>query len=133
MRPSPDDFRDAAEFIEAGADPEMIALELYGKVSIEAINLRAEALSNLEFHFDNRVAFISVNEEMCQRLGASAGDAKDLVSSVSCLSLTFEAAISDIPNSLAGFALLLSICFQNELSPIIWTVHFIWQESQEFQ
>ena len=80
MKPGPSDFRDAADFVEAGVDTEMIAIELFGKVSASAIDLQAEALSNIEYYFDKRVVFVLVTDEMCKRHNATPRDGKDLVS-----------------------------------------------------
>ncbi|MCB0318094.1 MAG: hypothetical protein KDD56_05005, partial [Bdellovibrionales bacterium] len=80
MHPKPEDFRDAAEFVAAGADPVLIATELYGRVTAEAINLKAEALSNLEYYLDKQVVFVTVTDEMCARHNANSKDGKDLVS-----------------------------------------------------
>ena len=80
MKPGPGDFRDAADFVEAGANAELIATELFGRVSANAIDLQAEALSNIEYHFDNRVVFVLVTDEMCEKHGATPKDGKDLVS-----------------------------------------------------
>ncbi len=69
----------AAELIEAGVDPERVAMEIYSSNSSARMRLMAEALDSLCFSHQGRVAWISVTEAAYRRSGADVEDTEGLI------------------------------------------------------
>lgn len=72
-------FRAAAEMVEAGADPTMVAYWIHGRRRAAAVKLLGEALSTLRFEADGRVAVLEVDEEAFHRSGAGPEDTEDVI------------------------------------------------------
>lgn len=71
-------LRAAAELIEAGVTPNLVAENLYETWSIERFRLLTETLSSLEII--NNVAITTVTKKMLKKTGASSEDTENFVS-----------------------------------------------------
>jgi phosphoesterase RecJ-like protein len=72
-------FRIAAELIAAGADPSQASQLLYGSVRSEAVKLQAFALTEMQFHYSNRVTEVLLSASDFERFSADPFDAESLV------------------------------------------------------
>jgi phosphoesterase RecJ-like protein len=72
-------FAVALELVRAGAHTSLVARNLYGRESLSAVKLQAEALLGLSFWMNDRVAVVSVSAEMRARHHASVEDTEALV------------------------------------------------------
>ncbi|MBI5230766.1 MAG: DHH family phosphoesterase [Coriobacteriales bacterium] len=79
---TPSALRDAAEMLEAGADPAEAAREAYQSRTRESLALEATAVSRIEVVNDGQVALSVVRDEDFERLGALPEDAQYLVDAV---------------------------------------------------
>ncbi|RMD87733.1 MAG: bifunctional oligoribonuclease/PAP phosphatase NrnA [Candidatus Dadabacteria bacterium] len=75
----PTTFRAAADLMEKGADLSEICRNVYESKSLASVKLWAEALGNVQFQFDGKVAELVVSKEMLDRYGASLDDVEGLV------------------------------------------------------
>lgn len=72
-------LRIAAQLVANGASPYEIGKEMYGRNSLAAVRLQADAMANLRTDFNARLAYVVVTNEMYKRWGASAEDTESLV------------------------------------------------------
>ncbi|ERP32145.1 DHH family phosphoesterase [Chitinivibrio alkaliphilus] len=75
---SPTLLRDAALLLERGADGVSIYRGLFAAHSIQALRLRAEVWSTLEFYENGRIAVMTVDEKRIDELGADRGDTEGM-------------------------------------------------------
>jgi len=92
-------FRAAAEMVEWGADPTLVAELVHGRRSLASVRLLGEALATLELLHDNRVALISVDVAAFDRAGAGPQDTEHIV---------------NVPRAIAGVA---AVAFLKETEP----------------
>ena len=72
-------FRCAAELIDAGAKPDLVAEHLYFSLPLRELKIRAYALTNLNVELDGRLAMLSVSSKMLSDAGATAEDTEGVV------------------------------------------------------
>lgn len=68
-----------AKLIELGADPVYTYEQTYNQLSIAALKMLGEALSNIEIYFDGKVAIMTLTKEMFLRTGASNQDTDNFI------------------------------------------------------
>jgi phosphoesterase RecJ-like protein len=76
---TPRAFRAAARLIEAGADPQRIAQQLWEHVPARVVRLTAVVLATLEIEVNGTVAVIHCDRAMLELAGARPEDTEDLV------------------------------------------------------
>lgn len=76
---SAETFAVAKRLVEAGARPDEVGRELYGRNSLSSVRLHAEALSQLRLHCDNRLSELVITEEVVKRCQAVGEDSDGLV------------------------------------------------------
>lgn len=72
-------LRVAGEMISYGADPAVIADNVYNRNSVGRINLLVLVLSTLKFSGDGKIAWVVVLEEMFKETGTTKEDTEDLI------------------------------------------------------
>jgi phosphoesterase RecJ-like protein len=72
-------FRAAAEMVEAGADPTLVAEWVHGRRSAASVRLLGEALNNMTLECDGKIATIELDEAAFQRNGASPSDTDEII------------------------------------------------------
>ncbi len=72
-------FRNAAELIDAGAQPAAIHQKLYQNFSPHRMKLLVRMLGNLEFHFDGRLAMQHIMRSDFDAAGATGRDTENLI------------------------------------------------------
>ncbi len=72
-------LRVAGEMISYGADPAVIADNVYNRNSVGRINLLGLVLSTLKFSGDGKIAWVVVLEEMFKETGTTKEDTEDLI------------------------------------------------------
>lgn len=72
-------FRAAAQMVEWGADPTLVADLVHGRRSLGSVRLLGEALATLELFGDGRLAVISVDRESFARAEAAPSDTDEIV------------------------------------------------------
>ena len=70
---------DAADFVKHGANPEIVANNLYFSVPEKVLRLRSMVLSTLRLKAEKRVAVAHVTKEMLNNCGLSSKEAQGLV------------------------------------------------------
>ncbi len=78
---SPRAFRDAAELVEAGADPSQAYGKTYEELSWQRIRLLGLAMATLKSDADGRIAYFTVTRQMFQETGAAASEVEGFVDS----------------------------------------------------
>ena len=76
---SKETLKNATSLVEFGARHVEIANGLYGEVSLPAIKVQGEALSNLRLHLNGKIAEILVTRDMFRKYGAGSEDTESLV------------------------------------------------------
>jgi phosphoesterase RecJ-like protein len=76
---SPQTFRVAAELVEAGASPELLAAHLWESKPISTLRLLALALSTLELSDDGRMAWLTVDDATLAAAGADETEVEGIV------------------------------------------------------
>jgi phosphoesterase RecJ-like protein len=76
---TPRAFQAAAEMVNAGADPTVVADWVHERRSLPSIRLLGEALRTLELSFGGRIATISVDKTAFARCEASPADSEDII------------------------------------------------------
>jgi phosphoesterase RecJ-like protein len=76
---TPRAFRAAARLVEAGADPQLVAQQLWEQVPPRVVRLTAAVLSTLALELDGRVAVVHCDRAMLEAAGARPEDTEDLV------------------------------------------------------
>lgn len=69
----------AADLVERGVRPEMMARHLYDNITLPRLNLLQRVLGTLEMYGDGQLAVIHVTAEMLQETGATSDDVEGLV------------------------------------------------------
>ncbi len=69
----------AAEMVEAGAEPALVANEVYFTLPLRALKLQALALDGLEVLLGGKVSYMSISAEALQGAEAKAEDAEGLI------------------------------------------------------
>ena len=72
-------FRAAAEMVDAGASPTVVAQWIHGRRRAAAVHLLGEALSTLRLERDGSIAVIELDEQAFRRSGASPEDTEDII------------------------------------------------------
>lgn len=72
-------FRAAAEMVERGAVPPIVAEWVHDGRTEASVRLLGEALKTLRFGCDNRLASLAVDEAAFHRAGADATDTEDII------------------------------------------------------
>lgn len=72
-------FQCAAELVQHGAEPEVVANALYYSVPARVLCLQAAALGALKLHLDGRIASVTIPQSMLASCGANAEDTEGLV------------------------------------------------------
>ena len=72
-------FRTAAEMVDAGADPTVVAQWIHGHRKAAAVLLLGEALSTLRLDGDGSIAVIELDEGAFRRAGAKPEDTEDII------------------------------------------------------
>lgn len=72
-------FEAAANFLKSGANPELVANNLYYSQKANRIKLQSLALQDLRFFLDGKVALLSLTQSLLDQCGASADDTDGLV------------------------------------------------------
>jgi phosphoesterase RecJ-like protein len=72
-------FKAAIKTLEWGADPNYIYRQLMESASHAAILLQKQALSNLKFHTDKKIAVLTLSKEDLEVTGADFEDAENIV------------------------------------------------------
>jgi phosphoesterase RecJ-like protein len=72
-------FRAAAEMVEAGARPDVVAQWIHGRKNAPSVRLLGEALRTLEFSEDGLVASLFVDEDAFRRAGAKPEDTEEII------------------------------------------------------
>jgi phosphoesterase RecJ-like protein len=72
-------FRAAAEMVEAGAEPPVIAEWVHDGRTEASVRLLGEALKNLRFSLDGRLASLAVGPEAFERAGANSTDTDEII------------------------------------------------------
>ena len=72
-------FRAAAEMVEAGARPTVVARWIHGRRRAAAVHLLGAALSTLRLEDDGRIAVIELDEAAFRRAGAGPEDTEDII------------------------------------------------------
>jgi phosphoesterase RecJ-like protein len=76
---SPPAFRDAAELIEAGADPSRAYGRIYEELSWNRMRLLGLAMATLKSDADGRIAYFTVTRKMFEETGAQASEVEGFV------------------------------------------------------
>lgn len=74
-----DTFRLSADMLKAGANPWIIAENIYNRNSLGRLNLLGLVLSNLTVHENGKIAWITVREEMYKETGTTKDDVEDFI------------------------------------------------------
>jgi phosphoesterase RecJ-like protein len=72
-------FRAAAEMVERGADPPMVAEWVHDGRTISSVRLLGEALKTLRFGCDGRLASLAVDQQAFARAGADSTDTEEII------------------------------------------------------
>jgi phosphoesterase RecJ-like protein len=72
-------FRAAAEMVDAGADPTVVAHWIHGRRRAAAVRLLGEALSTLRLEWGGSVAVIELAEAAFRRASAGPEDTEDII------------------------------------------------------
>ena len=72
-------FRAAAEMVDAGADPTLVAGWIHGRRKAAAVLLLGEALSTLRLEAEGRIAVIELDVAAFRRAGAAPEDTEDII------------------------------------------------------
>ncbi len=72
-------FRNAAELIDAGAQPAVIYQKLYQNFSPHRMNLLVRMLQTIDLHFDNRLAMQHIMRSDFDDTGATGRDTENLI------------------------------------------------------
>jgi phosphoesterase RecJ-like protein len=72
-------FRAAAEMVEGGARPDVVAQWIHGRKNVASVRLLGEALRTLELLEGGRVASLHVDEEAFQRSDARPEDTEEII------------------------------------------------------
>lgn len=72
-------FRAAAEMVDAGADPTVVAEWIHGRRREAAVHLLGEALSRLRLEQGGNIAVIELDEQAFRRSGAGPEDTEDII------------------------------------------------------
>ncbi|MCK4959309.1 MAG: bifunctional oligoribonuclease/PAP phosphatase NrnA [Planctomycetes bacterium] len=72
-------FRAAAQLIDAGAEPAVIYQKLYQDISPARMKLLIRMLTNMELHFDNRMAVQYILRSDFDETGATGQDTENLI------------------------------------------------------
>lgn len=76
---APSTFEMAQLLMQRGASPHTIAQELFSNVSLPAVKLQSEALSNIALQCEGRFAEVTVTYDMIKKNGAEIEDSDSLV------------------------------------------------------
>jgi bifunctional oligoribonuclease and PAP phosphatase NrnA len=79
---TPKVFRLAGQLVDAGADPELIYKQIYDVRPYAQVALHAEALTQLEWTPDRRLAWAVISRDMLQRHGCDDDHLEGLVESI---------------------------------------------------
>jgi phosphoesterase RecJ-like protein len=72
-------FRAAAEMVDAGARPDVVAQWIHGRKNAPSVRLLGEALRTLEFAENGLVASLFVDEEAFRRAAANPEDTEEII------------------------------------------------------
>lgn len=72
-------FRTAAEMVDAGAQPPIVANWIHNNRSLASVRLLGEALRSLRILCGGRLALISADQEAFERAGAGSEDTEEIV------------------------------------------------------
>lgn len=72
-------FRAAAEMVDWGAEPTLVADLVHCRRSVGSVRLLGEALSTLSLYCKDRVAILSVDSDSFERAGAAPSDTEDII------------------------------------------------------
>ena len=72
-------LRIAGELVHAQADPKAIASAVYNRKALPAIRLMGHVLNEMEIHFDQSVAILTVTRKILKDLQATYEDTEELV------------------------------------------------------
>ncbi len=72
-------FRTAAEMVDAGARPPVVANWIHNNRSLASVRLLGEALRSLEILCDGKLALISADQKAFERAGAGPEDTEEIV------------------------------------------------------
>lgn len=72
-------LKEAARLLECGAESNRIYKRFYQQFSLSGFFMRQDVLKKIEFHFHNRVAFLSWNTKKLLKHGVSPEDLQDIV------------------------------------------------------
>ena len=76
---SPRTLRIAADLIEKGVSPEVVAGKVYDNFSLERLRLMQMVLSTLQLHHNEQVGIVHVSSEMFEESGAGPGDVEGFI------------------------------------------------------
>ncbi|SJZ31748.1 DHH family phosphoesterase [Selenihalanaerobacter shriftii] len=76
---SSETHRIIADMLELGVDTQKIIKQVYGTESYSSLRLKGEALNNLQIAAQQQIAWISINQETLDHLGATWEDTEGLV------------------------------------------------------
>ena len=74
-------FRAAAEMVERGAEPDVVATWVHESKSRASVRLLGEALRTLELACDGRLALVHVDQGAFDRAGAEPSDTENIINS----------------------------------------------------
>jgi phosphoesterase RecJ-like protein len=72
-------YRDCADLIDAGAQPKRLYDKLYLSFSVPRFQLMVAVLQNMELHFDNQFALLTIRLADFSRYGATSEDTENLI------------------------------------------------------
>ncbi|MDH5299000.1 MAG: bifunctional oligoribonuclease/PAP phosphatase NrnA [Desulfobulbaceae bacterium] len=74
-----DTFRVAGELVAKGVKPSEVAGKLFDNFSVNRLRLLTDVLETLSLHADDRLALITVSQEMFGRTGTEMGDTETFI------------------------------------------------------
>jgi phosphoesterase RecJ-like protein len=72
-------FEDASALVKLGANPTKIASLLKSRLSLAKVRLLGCMLNDFELHFEAKIAFVYISNEVLQKTGAKRYDTKNII------------------------------------------------------